>query len=78
MGTKFKCNQSGNIFEFFSDHDINTMRKHPEYSEVRNAEKVLESNPVVEEKNITIKRSIKKDKQHHETSVSRNELNSRN
>ncbi len=31
---KFKCNQSGNIFEFFSDHDINTMRKHPEYTEI--------------------------------------------
>ena len=40
---RFKCNQSGNIFEFFSDHDINTMRKHPEYSEV------LESIPPVEE-----------------------------
>lgn len=31
---RFKCNQSGNIFEFFTDHDINTMRKHPEYTEI--------------------------------------------
>lgn len=31
---KFKCNQSGNIFEFVNDHDIKTMRAHPEYSEV--------------------------------------------
>lgn len=31
---RFKCNQSGNIFEFFSEHDINTMRKHPEYTEI--------------------------------------------
>lgn len=35
MGTKFKCNQSGNIFEFFTDHDIKTMRAHSEYTEVK-------------------------------------------
>lgn len=35
MGIKFKCNQSGNIFEFFSDHDIKTMRAHPEYIEIK-------------------------------------------
>lgn len=46
---KFKCNQSGNIFEFFTDHDINTMRKHPEYTEVPSAGEVLESTPTVEE-----------------------------
>ena len=34
MGIKFKCNQSGNIFEFFTDHDIKTMRAHPEYKEL--------------------------------------------
>ena len=49
MSVKFKCNQSGNIFEFFSDHDINTMRKHPEYSEVQSTGEVLESIPPVEE-----------------------------
>lgn len=34
-GTRFKCNQSGNVFEFFTDHDIKTMRAHSEYSEVK-------------------------------------------
>lgn len=35
---KFKCNQSGNIFEFTSEHDIKTMRTHTEYSEVKEKE----------------------------------------
>ena len=47
MGTKFKCNQSGNIFEFFTDHDINTMRKHPEYSEVLESTSTVEEEPAV-------------------------------
>lgn len=34
MIVKFKCKQSGNIFEFFTEHDIKTMRTHPEYEEV--------------------------------------------
>jgi hypothetical protein len=32
---RFKCNQSGNIFEFHNEHDIKTMRTHPEYEEVQ-------------------------------------------
>ena len=32
---KFRCKQSGNVFEFFNDHDIKTMRSHPEYEEVK-------------------------------------------
>jgi hypothetical protein len=44
---RFKCNQSGNIFEFFTDHDINTMRKHPEYTEV--LLEVVEEEPTVEQ-----------------------------
>jgi len=40
---KFKCNQSGNVFEFSSAHDITTMREHSEYSEV-------EETPVVKTK----------------------------
>ncbi len=35
MGVKFKCNQSGNVFEFFTDHDIKTMREHSEYTEIK-------------------------------------------
>lgn len=31
---KFKCKQSGNVFEFFNEHDIKTMRSHPEYEEI--------------------------------------------
>ena len=33
---KFKCNLSGNIFEFIYDFDIDEMRKHPQYTEVEN------------------------------------------
>jgi hypothetical protein len=31
---KFRCNQSGNVFEFFTEHDIKTMRAHSEYTEL--------------------------------------------
>lgn len=34
MSVKFRCKQSGNVFEYFTEHDINTMRKHIEYVEV--------------------------------------------
>jgi hypothetical protein len=34
MGIKFKCLQSGNEFEFHTEHDIKTMRTHPGYQEV--------------------------------------------
>lgn len=30
----FKCKSSGNIFEFVLEHDIKTMRTHPEYEEI--------------------------------------------
>ena len=40
---RFKCKQSGNIFEFHTEHDIKTMRTHPEYEEI-----VVEVIPVVE------------------------------
>lgn len=42
MGVKFKCNQSGNVFEFFTAHDIKTMRDHSEYTEVVEEQVVLE------------------------------------
>lgn len=35
MSVKFKCIQSGNVFEFHMAHDIKTMRAHPEYVEVK-------------------------------------------
>lgn len=31
---RFKCKQSGNVFEFSNEHDIKTMRTHPEYVEI--------------------------------------------
>jgi hypothetical protein len=31
---KFKCNHSGNVFEFVNEHDIKTMRTHTEYTEI--------------------------------------------
>ena len=40
MIVKFKCKQSGNVFKFFTEHDIKTMRTHPEYEEV--VEEVVE------------------------------------
>lgn len=32
---KFKDNQSGAVYEFTNEHDIKTMREHPEYTEVK-------------------------------------------
>lgn len=34
VSVKFKCVQSGNVFEFHSEHDVKTMRTHPGYVEV--------------------------------------------
>lgn len=36
---KFMCKRSGNIVEFTSEYDIQEMRKHPEYTEVKDEEK---------------------------------------
>ena len=58
---KFKCNHSGNIAEFTSEHDIKTMRAHPEYTEV-----VAEETPVK-----TITKKVKQD----ETSISGDGVN---
>lgn len=35
---KFKCLLSGNIFEFYTDFDIETMREHPQYEEIEEQE----------------------------------------
>ena len=39
---KFRCKQSGNVFEFVNEHDIKTMRSHPEYEEVKEQVEELE------------------------------------
>ena len=54
---KFKCKQSGNIFEFKNEHDIKTMLTHPEYEEVKE-----QSEPAVE-----VKRSPGRPKRQLET-----------
>ena len=36
---KFKDKATGNVFEFTSEHDIQSMRKHPEYEEVKEEQK---------------------------------------
>ena len=58
---KFKCTHSGNVVEFLLDHDIKTMRTHPEYTEV-----VAEETPVK-----TTTKKVKQD----ETSISGDGVN---
>ena len=57
---KFKCNHSGNVVEFLLDHDIKTMRTHPEYTEV-----------VAEETPVKTTKKVKQD----ETSISGDGVN---
>ncbi len=54
---KFKDIATGNIFEFTQEHDIQTMRKHPEYIEVQEV-KVVEE-PLVLKKPLTTKKQLK-------------------
>lgn len=54
---KFKDNATGNVFEFTSIHDIDTMRKHPEYTEVEVVSVVEE--PLVLKKPLTTKKQLK-------------------
>lgn len=58
---KFKCNLSGNIFEFTAEYDIADMREHPQYTEVEEVEEDVE--PVVEKKTTVSLKKTKKDKQ---------------
>ena len=51
---KFKCLLSGNIFEFYTDFDIETMREHPQYIE-------LEEEAVVEKKTTVAQKKTKKE-----------------
>ena len=51
---KFKDNATSNVFEFTLEHDINTMRKHPEYTEV-----IEEVKQEVVKKPLTTKKQLK-------------------
>jgi hypothetical protein len=42
---KFKCIQTGEVYEFTAEHDIAGMRVHSEYEEVVEAEQVEEEKP---------------------------------
>ena len=57
---KFKCNHSGNVFDFLQEHDIKAMRKHAEYTEVVEEVVVVKPN-----------KKVKQD----ETSIGRNDTN---
>ena len=35
MGVRFRCRLSGNVFEFHNDFDIQDMREHGQYDEVK-------------------------------------------
>ena len=54
---KFRCKLSGNIFEFTYEYDILSMRKHPQYDEVKEIPNAVQVKKTAKEK------VIKKDKQ---------------
>jgi hypothetical protein len=54
---KFKDNATGNVFEFTKEHDIQSMRKHPEYTEVQVIS--VEEEPLVLKKPLTTKKQLK-------------------
>ena len=54
---RFRCNLSGNIFEFTAEYDIADMREHPQYEEVE--EETVE--PVVEKKTTVSSKKTKKE-----------------
>ena len=54
---KFKDTATGNVFEFTTEHDIQTMRKHPEYTEVKVVSVVEE--PLILKKPLTTKNKLK-------------------
>lgn len=59
MSVKFKCSLSGNIYEFNTEQDIATMRKHPDYVEVESLEAEEKSKKTVEKSSNTGKGSKK-------------------
>jgi hypothetical protein len=44
MSVTFKCNKTGNTVTFKSQYDIESMRGHPEYTEVQSTSEVLPEN----------------------------------
>jgi hypothetical protein len=48
MTVTFKCNKTGSTVEFSSEYDIQSMRQHPEYTEVRSTVEVVEEPKTVQ------------------------------
>lgn len=42
---KFKDNESGNVYEFLAPYDVEQMRKHPDYTEVKEPIEVPQKAP---------------------------------
>lgn len=53
---RFKCKQSGNVFEFNLEHDIKTMRSHSEYIEIVEEAPVVKPNKKVKQDESSIGR----------------------
>jgi D-alanyl-D-alanine dipeptidase len=45
MSVTFKCNKTGNTVTFKSQYDIESMREHPEYTEVEQQQQQQEVKP---------------------------------
>jgi hypothetical protein len=52
---KFKCIHTGNVFTYTVDHDIESMRKHPEYLEVSERVILAQAEPKAQEEQVTKK-----------------------
>jgi hypothetical protein len=52
---KFKCIHTGNVFTYTVDHDIEGMRKHPEYQEVSEQVILAQAEPEALEEQVTKK-----------------------
>lgn len=47
---KFKCRLTGNVFEFVNDFDIEDMREHPQYDEIKEIPNGLQVKKTTKEK----------------------------
>jgi hypothetical protein len=57
---KFRDNASGNVFVFESQYDIDSLRKHPEYTEILEEQVVtVVEEPLVLKKPLTTKKQLK-------------------
>jgi hypothetical protein len=48
MTTTFKCIKTGNTVTFKSQYDIESMRQHPEYTEVQEQQQQQEVKPIAQ------------------------------